>query len=465
LSNKAILERPKIIPQKGPQEKFLRCPSDIVIYGGSAGSGKSYAALMEPLYHVGNPDFGAVIFRRSLVSITAEGALYDTSRKLYPLLGAVASKSPRIQWTFPSKARISMAHLQHDDTVFDWHGTQIPLIIFDELCEFTKHQFFYMLSRNRSTCGVKPYIRATCNPDADSWVADFISWWIDQETGYPIKERGGVIRYMIRVGDVIQWGDTPQELIERYPEFDVGDAKSVTFIPATIHDNQELLRHNPQYLANLKSLPTVERERLLHGNWKIKPAAGMFFKRSQIGDMLSVIPGDVIQWVRGWDLAATSESEGGEPAYTSGVLMGKRKDGRYVVADVINVRQSASEVRQTIKHTAQTDKAKYQQVRIRLPQDPGQAGKDQAQSYIKFLSGFSVTATLESGSKETRAEPMAAQWQAGNFDVLTADWNEAYFSQLESFPASRYKDMVDASSSAFAELELRNLFNLKALIS
>ena len=270
---------------------------------------------------------------------------------------------------------------------------------------------------------------------------------------------------MIRVGDVIQWGDTPQELVEHYSEFDVGDAKSVTFIPATVHDNQELLRHNPQYLANLKSLPTVERERLLHGNWKIKPAAGMFFKRSQVGDMLSVIPSDVIQWVRGWDLAATSESEGGEPAYTSGVLMGKRKDGRYVVADVINVRQSANEVRQTIKHTAQTDKAKYQQVRIRLPQDPGQAGKDQAQSYIKFLSGFSVTATPESGSKETRAEPMAAQWQVGNFDVLTADWNEAYFSQLESFPASRYKDMVDASSSAFSELELRNLFNLKALIS
>lgn len=59
----------------------------------------------------------------------------------------------------------------------------------------------------------------------------------------------------------------------------------------------------------------------------------------------------------------------------------------------------------------------------------------------------------ESGSKESRAEPLAAQWQAGNVDVLIADWNEPYFNQLESFPESKFKDMVDASSSAFIEIE------------
>jgi predicted phage terminase large subunit-like protein len=133
--------------------------------------------------------------------------------------------------------------------------------------------------------------------------------------------------------------------------------------------------------------------------------------------------------------------------------MGKRRNGRYVIADVTNDRLTANDVRQKIKLTAQTDHAKYKRVRIRLPQDPGQAGKDQAQSYIKFLSGFNVTAVPESGSKEVRAEPMAAQWQAGNFDVLIADWNEPYFNQLESFPVSKYKDMVDGGSSAFAELE------------
>lgn len=174
--------------------------------------------------------------------------------------------------------------------------------------------------------------------------------------------------------------------------------------------------------------------------------------------MQPMVPDDVIRFVRAWDLAATAETETGDPAYTAGVLMGKRSDGSFIVIDVINVRQSASDVRATIRHTAEIDNARYGNVRIRLPQDPGQAGKDQAESFIRLLSGFSVKAVPVSGSKETRAEPVASQWQAGNFDVVVADWNEGYFSQLESFPTSKFKDMVDATSDAFAELEEQGKF-------
>ena len=189
----------------------------------------------------------------------------------------------------------------------------------------------------------------------------------------------------------------------------------------------------------------------------------LFRSRTQIGEMLAQVPADVVKWVRAWDLAATSEDEGGEPAYTAGVLIGKRQNGRYVVADVINKRLAAAEVRKIVKMTAATDLARYKRVRIRLPQDPGQAGKEQAQSYISFMAGFDVCAKPESGSKEARAEPVAAQWQAGNFDVVIGDWNEEYFSQLESFPSSKFKDMVDATSSAFIELE--NVFDISNQIS
>ena len=177
-----------------------------------------------------------------------------------------------------------------------------------------------------------------------------------------------------------------------------------------------------------------------------------------------MIPNDVIQWVRCWDLAATEKDEDGDAAYTAGVLMGKRKNGRYIVADVINKQMAASDVRQTIRLTAQKDRAEFKRVRIRLPQDPGQAGKEQAQSYIKLLSGFDVTAVSESGSKESRAEPMAAQWQAGNFDILHADWNDAYLEQLENFPEWKFKDMVDASANGFTELELKSQFNINNLL-
>ena len=197
----------------------------------------------------------------------------------------------------------------------------------------------------------------------------------------------------------------------------------------------------------------VERERLLHGNWKIKPAAGLFFKRTQVGKILDALPTDVIRWVRCWDLAASEKSENGDPAYTAGVLIGKRSNGRYIVADVINRQMAAADVRKTILMTAQMDQTRYGNVRIRLPQDPGQAGKEQAQSYIRFLAGFNVTTELESGSKQSRAEPMAAQWQAGNFDLLNGEWNEPYLLQMENFPEGKFKDMVDASANGFLELE------------
>ena len=457
-----------IRPQAGPQEKFLTTRADICIYGGAAGGGKTFGLLLSPMRYIDNQGFGAVIFRKNSIQIYNEGGLLDESLRIYSRVpGAELKKTPRPLWSFKGQGRVSFAHVDGDDDLDKWQGSQITMIGFDELTHFTERQFFYMLSRNRSTCGVKPYIRATCNPDADSWVAKFISWWIDQDTGYPIKERSGKKRWMIRRDEVLHWADSPEELWERFDlktDHEKQEPRSVTFIMSTLFDNKILMEQNPSYLANLKALSLVERERLLHGNWKIKPAAGMFFRRTQVGEMLQFLPDDVTRWVRAWDLAATAEDEGGEPAYTSGVLMGKRKNGRYVIADVINVRQAANDVRQTVKHTTQADKARFKRVRTRLPQDPGQAGKDQAQSYIKFLSGFDVGAVLESGSKETRAEPMAAQWQAGNFDVLIAPWNEIYFNQLESFPASKFKDMVDASSSAFAELELKNTFDPRALI-
>ena len=364
-------------------------------------------------------------------------------------------------------AKVTFAHIERDSELDAWQGSQICELCFDELTHFSENTFFFMLSRNRSACGVKPFVRATCNPDADSWVARFIEWWIDRDTGYPIPERSGVIRWMIRRNEVIYWADKKEDLWE---EFDLktieerNEPKSVTFIMSSVYDNKALLRVDPGYLSNLKSLPLIERERLLYGNWKIKAAAGMFFKRTQLGDILEKIPKDVVRWVRCWDLAATEKSDNGDPAFTAGVLIGKRKNGRYLIADVINKQMSASDVRKTIKLTAQADRATYKRVRIRLPRDPGQAGKEQAESYIKFLAGFDVTTVAESGSKEARAEPMAAQWQAGNFDIVAGPWNEEYLLQLENFPDGKFKDMVDASANGFAELEARSSFDVNSLI-
>ncbi len=455
-----------IRPQLGPQTAFLSTPADICIYGGAAGGGKTFALLLEPVRHIQNSKFGAVLLRKNITQITAEGGLWDESFEVYAYIrGARPVRSPKLQWRFSSGARVSFMHIERDEELYKWQGTQIALLEFDELTHFSEKTFFYLFSRCRTGCGIAPYVRATCNPDADSWVAKFIEWWIDPDTGYPIPERSGVLRYMLRREESIVWGDSPQELWERFglqSEEERSEIKSVTFIASSLQDNQILLKNDPSYLANLKALPLVERERLLHGNWKIKPAAGMYFKRSRV-HMLEKIPDDVVRWVRAWDMAATEDRKNSRPedgpAYTAGVLLGKRRCGRILIADVINQRLNAADVQATILNTAVSDKAKYRNVRIRLNQDPGQAGKAQAEQYLKLLSGFSVHIERETGSKETRAEPLSAQWlgtagaEKGNVDVLIADWNEAYFNQLESFPEGKFKDMADASATGYDELE------------
>ena len=446
----------QLAPQAGPQTMFMASPADIVIYGGAAGGGKTFALLLEGLRHKNVPGFGAVIFRHNYNQITAQGGLWDASHKIFDQVpDAHSRKTPKLHWSFDKGGRLSFAHIERDEDLESWQGTEIAYIGFDELTHFTRHQFFYMMSRNRSTCGVRPYIRATCNPDSDSWVAEFISWWIDQDTGYPIPERSGQIRWMSRINETIYWFDTKEDgiqfCINQGMTVDKAEVmtKSVTFISSKLSDNKILMAIDPGYEANLNALPEVDRERLLYGNWKIKPSAGRFFKRSQV-NLIEELPDDIVMWCRAWDLAATDETENGDADYTSGVLMGIRKNGRIVIANVLNERIKAGEVEKLVLNTSIIDRGRFGfQYTIRMPQDPGQAGKVLAAQYVKLLSGFSINVVPVSGSKELRATPLAAQWQQGNVDVLIADWNDMYFSQMESFPESKHDDMVDASADSF----------------
>ncbi len=73
-------------------------------------------------------------------------------------------------------------------------------------------------------------------------------------------------------------------------------------------------------------------------------------------------------------------------------------------------------------------------VSVRLPQDPGQAGKSQASSFVKLLAGYSVIAKPISGDKLTRAQPFAAQVNVGNVRMLKGEWNKDFIDELRHFP-------------------------------
>ncbi|WP_246801067.1 phage terminase large subunit [Bradyrhizobium genosp. L] len=445
LSRDSISQPTAVRAQAGPQERFLASTADICIYGGSAGGGKSYGLLLEALRHIDNAAFGAVIFRKTLVDVKKQGSLLDTSIPLYGQFGASLRQAGDMLWRFPSGAKVAFGHLEHEKTVLDWQGAQIPLICFDELTHFSRTQFFYMLSRNRSTCGVRPYVRATCNPDADSWVAEFISWWIDQETGLPIPERSGVIRYFVRVSDSLVWGDTDRELRERFPG---AEPKSVTFIPSRLEDNAILMARDPGYRANLMALNVVDRERLLGGNWKIRPAAGLLFKRGWC-EVVDAVPNGA-KFVRGWDLAATPKTESNDPDRTCGTKIGRMPDGRFIVAHHVRMWGAPLEVERLLKNTASDDGL---HTLIALPQDPGQAGKAQKSHLAQVLVGYRVKFAPATGDKVTRFGAFSAQAAAGNVVVLRGPWNEDWFAALEAFgPEARHDDDADATSEAFNEL-------------
>jgi predicted phage terminase large subunit-like protein len=453
---------PVLRPQPGPQEQFLSTPADIAIFGGAAGGGKSFGVLLEPLRHItSNQRFYVVGFRRNATQITNPGGLWHASMEIYPHTGGRPIAHLR-EWRWSRGGIFKMTHLEHEYTVLDWQGAELPLIIFDELTHFLESQFWYMLSRNRSMSGVKGYVRATTNPDADSWVAKLIAWWIDQETGYAIEERSGKLRWFIRVDDVLIWADSKQELLEKHgvknadgeylPEEhpEQIQPKSLTFIKSMLTDNKILMAKDPSYMANLKAMSRVEKERLLGGNWKIKPAAGLYFKKTD-AKVIDSVPDDVVKWVRYWDLAATEVGpQNPDPDWTAGVKMGRRANGKFVIADVQRDRLRSQKVRELIANTASHD---GYECLIGIPQDPGQAGKEQAESYVSELAGYIITAERVTGDKLSRADPFAAQWQAGNVEVVRGDWNDAFFSELEQFPTKTvHDDQVDAAADAFSKL-------------
>lgn len=432
----------EIGPQPGPQEKFLSTEADIAIYGGAAGGGKSFALLLDPLRHYTNSRFNGVVFRRTTPQITNPGGLWNEAEYLYMPLAANPNNSD-LTFTFPSGMTMKFAHLEYEKNIYDWQGAQIPYIGFDELTHFSERQFFYMLSRNRSTSDVPGYVRATTNPDSESWVRKFLDWWIGED-GYPIPARDGVIRWFTRENNQIIWHDTKVN----------DNAKSATFISAKLSDNKIFIAKDPAYKANLEALSYVDRMRLLNGNWNVRPAAGDFFKRRWF-EIVDELPADCVSSIRCWDKAA---SEKPEADFTVGTKMHKSKEGFFYISDVIRFQGTPGKVKATILNTASQD---GKRCIVGLKQDPGQAGVYEKDEYTRALAGFMLRIEKETKDKQTRAKPLSSQCEAGNVKLVRGAWNDAFLDELESFPDIDRDDQVDSASGAFTLLTSGNAGEFK----
>jgi predicted phage terminase large subunit-like protein len=196
----------------------------------------------------------------------------------------------------------------------------------------------------------------------------------------------------------------------------------------------------------------VDRDKKVMGTYAVAgqfqqrpaPAQGEEFQPDMIG-VVDAIPAGVVDWCRGWDLAATE----GAGDYTAAVKLGRLQDGRIVIADARRAQLGAHKRDAFIKASAQGDGLA---IRQSLPQDPGQAGKAQVAALAALLAGHVTHFSPETGDKQVRARPFASQVNAGNVVMLRAAWNREFVEELRPFPNGVNDDLVDAASRAYARL-------------
>jgi predicted phage terminase large subunit-like protein len=422
-------------PNPGPQAKFLASSATEALYGGAAGGGKTDALLMGALRNIHDPNFRALLLRRSFPEL--ERSLIERSRTWYKLAGGEFNEARKL-WRFPSGAVIEFGHVEHDHDVHAYQSAEYQFLGFDELTTFTERQYTYLISRARSAHGIPVRIRSATNPGGEGhdWV--FRRWapWLDSTAEYqgPRADPGQVLHYR-NTEDGEQWCEPGQGTLSRQ------------FCPARATDNPHLMVGDPGYLDRLGSLDLVTRKQLRDGDWLVRPGSGLLFKREWL-EVVDLLPAEKRPArVRYWDRAASQAGD-----WTVGVLLSGAAQGVYYVEDVVRFRGTPALVEARIKSTAELD---GRQTMIGIEQDPGQAGVFEADYYVKQLAGYNVRAFRPTGDKITRAQPVSAQAERRNLKVLRAPWNAAFIAELEAFPDDAHDDQVDALSGAFAAISQR----------
>jgi predicted phage terminase large subunit-like protein len=207
----------------------------------------------------------------------------------------------------------------------------------------------------------------------------------------------------------------------------------------------------------------VERDKVPLGSYAVagqfqqrpSPRSGGLFQRGDF-EIVDAVPAGAKR-CRAWDFAASKARPGRQPDWTVGLRMAEA-DGIFYVETIARGRWSPAEVERDLKNMATQDGPT---VMIRMPQDPGAAGKADAETKIKLLAGFPIRVLSITGDKATRAKPASAQAEAGNVKLLRGDWNEAFLDEICAFPNAQFDDQVDAFADALNELALGSSFSFE----
>jgi len=438
-------------PVSEPQSAFLKSDADLTLYGGAAFSGKSMCLLGSFLPLIQHSGTRGLIIRKTMGQLTGAGSLFDTAINLYTKIDPkVKVKLQPPSFKFSSGAELQFTYLDKPIDRQNLQGKEFSFIGLDELQQLDFDNVMYALSRLRSTrVNYQLQARATCNPDADSWLIDFVRYCLD-ERGIPIRTKDFKKRYFVRNASGIQWFDTIEKAQEIYGKGAESGIKSFKFIAGNIYDNPLGLELNKDYVNTLKALPRVEMERLLLGSWYARESSSGYFKREyvELEDTYNIRAN---KRVRAWDLAFSKPSEvRPDVDATAGVLMSKDPTSIYTIENIEVCRERVHEVEQLIFNTAKID---GKDVIISLPLDPGATAGAYCKDLARRLSerGYTVKLTKPEKGKLQRFLPFASVAEAGFVKVVRAEWNKDFFNELEQmdFTNKTHDDMADSCSDAF----------------
>lgn len=458
-----------IQPQSKFQSDYLNSSAKILVVGGAAGSSKSYIGLMRHLRWAEDPNYRGFCIRKNSTAIMKSGGLFQEAVKLYSLYDPkikIKTKDQKI--VFSSGAEVSFSHYENRNAAQLYQGLQLSNCFYDEASHAEEEDIWWLFSRLRTDADVTPSIWLSCNPDPDSYLFEWVKWWLYDETsdkhGLPDPEKNGVTRYLIRQGGVIFWGDSPEELKERYGEhvFPI----SFQVLLGTIYDNPTLMRNQPEYLHALEALPKVDRARLLLGDWTARAEGSGYFKREWMIEELDDPPhNEIVKTVRVYDLAGTLKSDlNYNPDYSTSCKMSKLKNGEFFIHEVERWRSRYGELMSRIISNANRDGTK---VDIIIPQDPNASAKAAAQMMVKDITaeGFYVKAVSTNRSKLDNFRPFSASSMNGNVRIKKNCGNdfenkifnslEFFYDELEKFDGesrTHHDDLVDCVSGAFMDL-------------
>lgn len=450
-----------IIRPQPLQEKFLSSSADIVLFGGAAGGGKTWAIVMDSTRGIKIPDFRATIIRKSYAQIFESGALWDEAKKLYLPLDAQPFKTPKPRFLFPSGAEINFKHSSREEDVeHNFQGLQSDIIYIDELATgFSKREFLYILSRLRSMTNINSYLRATCNPNPASFLRQMISWWLD-ENEIPDPSKSGVIRYFVVVDENFIWADTKEELQKKYNR----DVLSFTFIHSNVYDNKALLEKEPKYISKLQNLSQRDQLALLQGSWAVVDNPLALFKQSNINDN-RIETYDHIEAKRiviGIDPAGSDKKSSDETGiivaalgYDNKVYILEDNSGRYTPDNWANIVINLYD--------------KYQADCIVIERN---YGGDMASSTIisqaRILGRHDIRPkqTTSSRGKEIRAEPVSMLYS--NNEVIHVGYNlhelEKQMTTWVPKQTQKSPDRLDALVFAVNELSINKKRRVRALV-